>query len=594
MNKVFRKITALGMGVVMLMASFLPALKVTAINNPETYTQIRMRGATGVAGEGTTYSFGYNGGNVVVNGGADSAVDSIEWNYGGDQGIGEMQALYTKSTTLTFTAEPAENYVAEARIDGQLVNLVNNSYIMSNLLATEQNPNGYEIEFSFQSNDTTTPVQPSNTNATFDYTHNGMILDFSVNGQMIDVWSQDFDNNNHTSFVDSYNSESGDGTVTFRFETLFINVVNSVTINGETTNFTNTRSEMGQRYANQFVTYEVEVAKADTYVISTIAQEATTDQIPIGNFLWDNDDNSTTAEGDDIIGHGTIEFVSVKYNGVTYTLEDFGEELGPLFDFTNHDTAEDSNGGMVLPVGAEVTLRLTPEAGYQLTNFGINGGEFEPQENVGEYTFEILPGNGHLAATFTAVEDEVNTESEAIAEGTIEFGGNEDSMSVGTARLDVTDATALTDEEKANFADQVESYEMKTFLNISLYNTVQKAQTGDSWDTEVEELDHAATITLTLEEGVNGEDIVIVHRKDDGTFEIIETTYDPATNTISFKTNSFSPYAIATRSAIATPETGKSTRDGSFAVVAIKTISGICSVVVAIAMAIFVDKRLRA
>ena len=411
-----------------------------------------------------------------------------------------------------------------------------------------------------------------------------------MNGRMIDVGAQEFDANNHVNFTDTYDTEEGDETVTFTFATLFINVINSVTINGQTTNFENTFETQKARYAGQFVQYEVVADKADTYVISSVASEASREQVPIGNFLWDNDDNSTEAFGDDIIGHGTIEFVSVKYEGETYTLEDFGEELGPLFDFTNSDTEDNTNGGMVLPVGAEVTLRLTPEAGYQLTNFGINGGEFEAQENVGEYTFEILPGNGHLAATFTAVDDEVNAESDAVAEGTIEFGGEEESMSVGTARLDVADATALTDEEKAAFRDQVEGYEMKNFLNISLYNTVLKAQTGDSWDTEVEELEHDATITLTLEEGVDGNDIVIVHRKDDGTFEIIETTYDPVTNTISFKTNSFSPYAIASR-AVISPDTGAFFRDGFSASVAVKIASLATSIVVALGVMVVIYRK---
>ena len=40
-------------------------------------------------------------------------------------------------------------------------------------------------------------------------------------------------------------------------------------------------------------------------------------------------------------------------------------------------------------------------------------------------------------------------------------------------------------------------------------------------------------------------DVVLVHEKHDGTYETLSTTYDSSTNTLSFKTISFSNYAIA-------------------------------------------------
>ena len=50
---------------------------------------------------------------------------------------------------------------------------------------------------------------------------------------------------------------------------------------------------------------------------------------------------------------------------------------------------------------------------------------------------------------------------------------------------------------------------------------------------------------MKLAEGVDGNTVVIVHEKHDGTYEVIPTTYDEKTHTISFKTSSFSNYAIA-------------------------------------------------
>lgn len=579
MDKIMKRIAVLGVGAMMLAVTLLPMAEIWALDGwGDNYALVEIGGNTAIDCAGSEIN--YEGGDVTFSG-----VDVCE------AGIDNSpEQLYVANDAMTFTIDADEGYMARVWVNGNEREIDGDNFVLGGLQVGGVN----RVDFAFEMQQPGPGLEPQdegNTEATFDYTYEGTGLDFFVNSRMIDVGAQEFDANNHVNFTDTYDTEEGDETVTFTFATLFINVINSVTINGQTTNFENTFETQKARYAGQFVNYEVVVDKADAYVISSVASEASREQVPIGNFLWDNDDNSTEAFGDDIIGHGTIEFVSVKYEGETYTLEDFGEELGPLFEFVNNDTDGDTNGEMVLPVGAEVTLRLTPEAGYQLTNFGINGGEFEAQENVGEYTFEILPGNGHIAASFTAVDDEVNAESDAVAEGTIEFGGEEESMSVGTARLDVADATALTDEEKAAFRDQVEGYEMKNFLNISLYNTVFKAQTGDSWDTEVEELEHDATITLTLEEGVDGNDIVIVHRKDDGTFEIIETTYDPVTNTISFKTNSFSPYAIASR-AVVSPDTGAFFRDGFSASVAVKIASLATSIVVALGVMVVIHRKI--
>ena len=93
---------------------------------------------------------------------------------------------------------------------------------------------------------------------------------------------------------------------------------------------------------------------------------------------------------------------------------------------------------------------------------------------------------------------------------------------------------------------------------------------------ELKELNNEATITLQLENGVNGNEVVIVHEKHDGTYEIIPTTYDSATNTITFKTSSFSNYAIASKT-IDTTSTNPQTGDNIiiFSVIFVIALTGI-------------------
>ena len=92
---------------------------------------------------------------------------------------------------------------------------------------------------------------------------------------------------------------------------------------------------------------------------------------------------------------------------------------------------------------------------------------------------------------------------------------------------------------------------------LDLDKVLFKGTSEDVWAEQIHRLTDKALITLKLEDGIDGSDIVIVHNVDDGdTFEIIEiNSYDPETNTISFYTNSFSNYAIANKISSTTENT---------------------------------------
>ena len=310
---------------------------------------------------------------------------------------------------------------------------------------------------------------------------------------------------------------------------------------------------------------DITVDKATTYMIKTKTDIMSREQQFFGNFLWENDETDKDAAPDDIIGKGTISFVKAVYNGVTYnSVDDLNNNCGLTYCnwsdgmVAPHDP-DGSTGSAEFPVGTVLTIRLIPDAGYQLVSFGINGGAFEPQENIGEYTFTIRGGNAHLAADFEPVDNAVDTDAaSAIEAGSIVIDGEEFDM--GTARLDVSDVE-LTDEQVNNFENAAPSgYSVSNYIDISLFNTVYKGSADDSWDTQVTELGKAATITLQLEDGVDGSNIVIIHEKHDGTYEVIETTYDPVNNTITFTTDSFSNYALATKE---TSNTAKAPNSGA-------------------------------
>ena len=354
----------------------------------------------------------------------------------------------------------------------------------------------------------------------------------------------------------------GVNSATIIIGTLWIEIVDSLEINGTPYNtFPVGKAELLSHYNSQEIVFDTEVPVANNYNITIHTHEIQPDEVFIGNFLWENDENSPTAMPDDIIGHGTISFVKAVYNNTTYNSVAEVNAAGNGFSWDDSVVFSPTTGSATFPTDTVLTVKLIPEAGYQLVSFGINGGQFEPQANIGEYTFTIRGGNGHLAANFAPVDDAVDAQSRAIASGSITLGGEESSMEAGTAKLEVIDANIDADSVN-NFTAAANGYTITNYLDISLYNTIYKGSADDAWDTEVTELDNEATITLQLEEGINGNEVVIVHERHDGTYEIIPSAYDPVTHTITFKTSSFSNYAIATRT-VAKPNSGIFTGEGT-------------------------------
>lgn len=388
--------------------------------------------------------------------------------------------------------------------------------------------------------------------AVVDYTYTNERAEITINGEYFDVNNPAIggsgnQNGGHFTGPFEYGYDSGD--VTIAIDTLFIFRLSALTINGTPINVTRTPAQLLQNTRQQMIHYEVTVAKADTYVISTTTVQNEGEYMTVGNFLWSYMDVDKGT--DDYVGHGQFELVNVHYNNTDYSLQDIIDaDLGYLEwnEWINNETHQ-KEGGAMLPAGAVLTVRLIPDAGYQLTSFTINGGEFEAgdDDHVGIYTFTVPRGNFHLGAHFTKVNNKVDADgADAITSGSIKLGGAEESMQVGTAKLGITNVD-LEPAKISNFKEAAGDYSVKTYLDIKLFNTIYKGKANESWDEQVDELQHKAKITLKLADDVDGNDIVIVHEKHDGTYEIIETVFDPVKHTITFVTDSFSNYAIASR-----------------------------------------------
>lgn len=278
------------------------------------------------------------------------------------------------------------------------------------------------------------------------------------------------------------------------------------------------------------------------------------DYMVVGNFLWTYEDEN---QGDDYIDHGRMELLSVNYNGKDYSPEELNNSE------TAFDWGQDENGGgAVLPVGAVVTVKLIPDYGYQLTSFGINGGDFGTGDEQSTFTFEIKPGNAHLGAHFAPVDDKVVSSSDTVTSGSIELGSD---LVGGSAQLEISDAeNELSNEKIDAFEDAAGNYTITDYLNLDMYNVYYKGNTDsdDVWKNEVNTLEEDATISVSLADSqfagtVDPSNVVIIHNIHNGEdFETIPVdSYDSETNTITFKSDSFSTYAIAIP-ASKSPDTG--------------------------------------
>lgn len=207
----------------------------------------------------------------------------------------------------------------------------------------------------------------------------------------------------------------------------------------------------------------------------------------------------------------------------------------------------DENGVYMIRAKAddEIVIQMIPNYGYQYLGGGFNDDDnLKSDTAVSTFTFKMPSRNLHLHALFQKVDNTVTNTSKKVASGNIAIADTE--INSGNVDLSVADIS-LDATQISNFETAASSYDISSYLNISLDQVINKGTADAAWTNQLKELKNPATVTLKLDEGVNGNEIVIVHEKHDGIFEIIPTTYDAATQTITFTTTSFSNYAIASR-----------------------------------------------
>lgn len=278
---------------------------------------------------------------------------------------------------------------------------------------------------------------------------------------------------------------------------------------------------------------------------------------------------------DSLFSHGRLEFVQVKYTDIDEVEHVFDSAsaynaaryhgTGEIYEWKdgvkNYTDLRDAWGEALVPYGAELTVRIVPDQGYQLVSITNSPNGFTATDEVGVYKIVINKDNlygesgFHLGAKFAKVNNVVDSSIDTVKGGTIattEFDN-------GTGKLKLNDIGSMSPEREENFVNAVSEngYEIDSYLDISLYNSIYKGGKKDennnylSWDTEVTELENPATITLNLNDGLDGSMATVIHEvREDGNivgYDVIDATYNATNKTLTFATDGFSTYAIASK-----------------------------------------------
>ena len=298
--------------------------------------------------------------------------------------------------------------------------------------------------------------------------------------------------------------------------------IGSVCINGKYMTLANGTTDRAE--------FEVEPAKKYEIIVTKSKDNS---NIP-KTMIWDSDKtNNLSIKDNELLKNGTIEILDIK--------DSSGNSVG--LDNVKQDLDKNNGWASIVP-GSKVILRLKPNYGYQLTSITINDKKLEAGEEQSTFEYIMPDTNVHISGIFEKVDDKVNTKSDKVKNGVIEL--NEKEIDTGTVVLSVEDIN-LSKEQISNFEKNANGYHISSYLNINLSQVIYKGNQENIWKNELRELNNPAKITLKLEDGIDGNEVVIVHEKHDGTYEIIPTTYNSETNTITFSTTSFSNYAIASK-----------------------------------------------
>ena len=233
-------------------------------------------------------------------------------------------------------------------------------------------------------------------------------------------------------------------------------------------------------------------------------------------------DRQTYGE-DAYLEHGKAQVVAVEGVYDLYSIP-----------FANNP-GDEKGGHIAVEAGKQVTVRLTPDYGYQLSGASINGVTLAPQTEVSTFTFKMPDTNVHFKGIFTQTQDEINTTGTKVSSASVENGAN--AAPSGNLRLTVEDSDANT----TNALAQVENAVSAEAVNLTLDQIVSKGD-GTNWENPVTQFDQPVKMKLQVADYDTAAGYEVV-REHNGNLTKLTTSVSE-NGTLTFETNQFSTYFI--------------------------------------------------
>ena len=234
-------------------------------------------------------------------------------------------------------------------------------------------------------------------------------------------------------------------------------------------------------------------------------------------------DRQTYGE-DAYLEHGKAQVVAVEGVYDLYSIP-----------FANNP-GDEKGGHIAVEAGKQVTVRLTPDYGYQLKGVSLNGGvTLAPQDEVSTFTFTMPDTNVHFKGIFTQTQDEIKTSGTEVSSASVENGAN--AAPSGNLRLTVEDSDANT----TNALAQVENAVSAEAVNLTLDQIVSKGD-GTNWENPVTQFDQPVKMKLQVADYDTAAGYEVV-REHNGNLTKLTTSVSE-NGTLTFETNQFSTYFI--------------------------------------------------
>lgn len=233
-------------------------------------------------------------------------------------------------------------------------------------------------------------------------------------------------------------------------------------------------------------------------------------------------DRQTYGE-DAYLEHGKAQVVAVEGVYDLYSIP-----------FANNP-GDEKGGHIAVEAGKQVTVRLTPDYGYQLSGASINGVTLAPQTEVSTFTFKMPDTNVHFKGIFTQTSDEINTSATKVSSASFENGAN--AAPSGNLRLTVADSN----EDTTNALAQVANAVSAEAVNLTLDQIVSKGN-GNSWETPVTQFSQPVKMKLKVADYDTAAGYEVV-REHNGNLTKLTTSVSED-GTLTFETNQFSTYFI--------------------------------------------------